>query len=57
MSIENSVSRSSIVDEGGIYFIEFCQLMFFKNEKKIVDSDIKMLITLMIWLKYLQTDI
>ena len=30
----NSVSRSSIVDEGGIYFIEFCQLLFFKNEKK-----------------------
>ena len=36
--IENSVSRASAVDEGGIYFIEFCQLMFFKNEKKIVDS-------------------
>ena len=32
--IENSVSRSSAVDEGGIYFIEFCQLMFFKNDKK-----------------------
>ena len=36
--IENSVSRSSIVDEGWIYFIEFCQLMFFKIEKQIVDS-------------------
>ena len=27
-------SRSSIVDQRGIYFIELCQLLVFKNEKK-----------------------